>query len=34
MKLKDIMDLAKGIGPLAGKAKKALKLLRDNRFKK
>ena len=34
MKLKDIMDIAKGTGPLAGKAKKALKLLRDNRFKK
>jgi hypothetical protein len=34
MKLKDIMELAKGTGPLADKAKTALKLLKGNRFKK
>ncbi|MEX0677017.1 MAG: hypothetical protein WD063_08080 [Pirellulales bacterium] len=34
MRLKDIMELAKGTGPLAGKAKKALKLLKDSRFRK
>jgi hypothetical protein len=34
MKLKDIMELAKGAGPLAEKARKALKLLKDSRFRK